>query len=71
MKMPMKWIELGVPAEGELLAIADLAKQRHIWRKAQGAISIQLPESSIKVDGDADRNRNVRILPLARNGRPR
>jgi len=46
-------IELGVPAEGELLAIADLAKQRHIWRKAQGAISIQLPESSIKVDGDA------------------
>jgi exoribonuclease II len=45
-------IELGVLAEGDLLAIADLAKQRFAWRKSQGAISIQLPESSIKVEGE-------------------
>ncbi len=45
-------IELGVTAEGELLAIADLAKTRHAWRKAQGAISINLPESVIKVADD-------------------
>ena len=46
-------IELGVTAEGELLAIAAAAKQRFTWRKRQGAITIQLPESSIKVEGDA------------------
>lgn len=45
-------IELGVQAEGELLAIADLAKTRLTWRKSQGAISINLPESSIKVAKD-------------------
>ncbi|MEM9948071.1 MAG: ribonuclease R family protein [Cyanobacteria bacterium P01_D01_bin.36] len=45
-------IELGVTAEGELLAIAALAKNRRDWRKAQGAISIDLPESVIKVDDD-------------------
>ncbi|MEL6552113.1 MAG: ribonuclease R family protein [Cyanobacteria bacterium J06621_11] len=47
-------IELGVTAEGELLAIADFAKARLAWRKSQGAIDIQLPESSIKVDRDQD-----------------
>ncbi|MEN8443917.1 MAG: ribonuclease R family protein [Cyanobacteria bacterium J06555_13] len=47
-------IELGVTAEGELLAIAELAKRRLSWRKSQGAIDIQLPESSIKVDKAAD-----------------
>ncbi len=47
-------IELGVEAEGEMLAIASLAKQRLTWRKAQGAISIHLPESSIKVDRSTD-----------------
>ncbi|MEL6605456.1 MAG: ribonuclease R family protein [Cyanobacteria bacterium J06614_10] len=45
-------VELGVQAEGELLAIAQHAKQRLAWRKAQGAINIQLPESSIKVTND-------------------
>ena len=47
-------IELGVQAEGELLAIAQFAKVRQNWRKSQGAISIQLPESSIKVNTEAD-----------------
>ena len=47
-------IELGVTAEGEMLAIADLAKARRTWRKSQGAIDIQLPESSIKVDREQD-----------------
>ncbi|NJM99860.1 MAG: VacB/RNase II family 3'-5' exoribonuclease [Phormidesmis sp. RL_2_1] len=45
-------IELGIEAEGELLAIAAQAKKRLAWRKSQGAISINMPESSIKVDGD-------------------
>jgi len=38
--------------EPELLAIAAWAKQRSLWRQSQGAISINMPESSIKVDGD-------------------
>ncbi len=42
-------IELGIEAEGELMAIAQAAEARLSWRKAQGAITIQLPESSIKV----------------------
>ncbi|MEO0707183.1 MAG: ribonuclease R family protein [Cyanobacteria bacterium J06649_5] len=45
-------IELGIEAEAELLAIAAAAKSRLSWRKSQGAISIQLPESSIKVNDD-------------------
>ncbi|MEM6867721.1 MAG: ribonuclease R family protein [Cyanobacteria bacterium P01_C01_bin.121] len=45
-------IELGVTAEGELLAIAALSKTRLAWRKSQGAISIDLPESIIKVTND-------------------
>ena len=45
-------LELGIEAEAELLAIAAQADQRLAWRKAQGAINIQLPEASIKVSGD-------------------
>lgn len=42
-------LELGITAEPELNAIAEWAKQRREWRKSQGAISINMPESSIKV----------------------
>ncbi|ESA39016.1 exoribonuclease ii [Leptolyngbya sp. Heron Island J] len=42
-------LELGLKAEPELNAIADCAKGRREWRKSQGAISINMPESSIKV----------------------
>ena len=42
-------LELGLKAEPELNAIAQWAKQRRQWRKSQGAISINMPESSIKV----------------------
>ena len=45
-------LELGVEAEAELLKLADWAKRRKTWRQSQGAISIQLPEASIKVSGD-------------------
>ena len=45
-------IELGIAAEGELLALAHQAKTRLNWRKSQGAISINMPESAIKVDND-------------------
>jgi exoribonuclease-2 len=44
---------LGVQAEPELEAIAFWAKRRSAWRQAQGAISIHMPESTIKVcDGE-------------------
>lgn len=42
-------LELGLKAEPELNAIADWAQRRRGWRKSQGAISINMPESSIKV----------------------
>ena len=45
-------LELGAPAESELAAIASWAQQRQVWREAQGAISIHMPESSIKVNDD-------------------
>jgi exoribonuclease II len=45
-------LELGVEAEPELEAIATWAKRRSSWRIAQGAISIHMPESSIKVQDD-------------------
>jgi exoribonuclease-2 len=43
----------GVQGESELEAIAKWAKRRQQWRQSQGAISINMPESSIKVkDGE-------------------
>ncbi|MBW4655119.1 MAG: ribonuclease R [Kaiparowitsia implicata GSE-PSE-MK54-09C] len=45
-------LELGVQAEPELQALHHWATQRFALRLAQGAISIRLPESSIKVLGD-------------------
>ena len=45
-------LQLGVQAESELAAIATLAKARQSWRQSQGAISIHMPESSIKVNDD-------------------
>ena len=45
-------LQLGVQAEPELEAIATWAKRRSSWRQSQGAISIHMPESSIKVKDD-------------------
>ena len=45
-------LELGIEAEPEIAAIASAAKLRQKWREAQGAISIFMPESVIKVNGD-------------------
>ncbi|MDX2232735.1 MAG: ribonuclease R [Leptolyngbyaceae cyanobacterium bins.349] len=45
-------LELGVQGESELEAIAHWAKRRRDWRMTQGAISINMPESSIKVEDD-------------------
>ncbi|NJP09595.1 MAG: VacB/RNase II family 3'-5' exoribonuclease [Leptolyngbyaceae cyanobacterium RU_5_1] len=42
----------GVQGESELEAIAHWAKRRQGWRQSQGAISIHMPESSIKVQDD-------------------
>jgi exoribonuclease II len=41
-----------VQGEPELEAIAHWAKLRKTWRQSQGAISISMPESSIKVKND-------------------
>lgn len=45
-------LELGIEAEPEISAIATLAKLRQKWRETQGAISIFMPESVIKVNGE-------------------
>lgn len=45
-------LELGIQAEPEISAIAAWAKRRQEWRQAQGAITINMPESSIKVQDD-------------------
>lgn len=45
-------LELGVEAESELSAISQWARVRQRWRQTQGAISIHMPESSIKVQED-------------------
>ncbi len=47
-------LQWGVQAESELEAIARWAKRREQWRQSQGAISIHMPESSIKVNSDGD-----------------
>ncbi|TAF04438.1 MAG: RNB domain-containing ribonuclease [Nostocales cyanobacterium] len=45
-------LQLGVEAEPEIAAIANLAKRRKTWRYNQGAISINMPEAMIKVKDD-------------------
>ena len=45
-------LELGVEAEPEIDAIAKWAQKRKAWRYTQGAISINMPEATIKVKGD-------------------
>ncbi|WP_449416202.1 ribonuclease catalytic domain-containing protein [Phormidium nigroviride] len=45
-------LHLAIAAEPEISAIAAWAKLRHGWRQTQGAISIYMPESVIKVSGD-------------------
>lgn len=45
-------LQLGVESEPELVAIANWARKRQAWRQAQGSISIQMPESLIKVQDD-------------------
>lgn len=45
-------LQLGVEAESQLEALAQWAARRQRWRHTQGAISIHMPESSIKVQDD-------------------
>lgn len=47
-------LEWNVQGESELEAIARWAKRRQQWRQSQGAISIHMPECSIKVRGDGE-----------------
>ncbi len=47
-------LDLGIQAEPELLAISAWATVRQQWRTTQGAISIRMPESSIRVVGEDD-----------------
>ncbi|MBE9033009.1 VacB/RNase II family 3'-5' exoribonuclease [filamentous cyanobacterium LEGE 11480] len=48
-------LDLGVRAEPEIHDLAKWAKLRKSWRKSQGAISIKMPESAVKVkDGGED-----------------
>lgn len=54
-------LELGIQAEPELHEIAYWANIRAKWREAQGAISIRMPESQIKVS-EAEDNIYIDIL---------
>jgi exoribonuclease-2 len=42
-------LHLDLQHEPEVTILNRWAKQRHAWRKSQGSINIQMPESSIKV----------------------
>ncbi|MGQ4649027.1 RNB domain-containing ribonuclease [Lyngbya aestuarii] len=47
-------LQLGIQAEPEIAALASWAQRRQEWRKSQGAISIHMPESVIKVRNDEE-----------------
>lgn len=47
-------LHLGIQGEPEIEALAKWAKRRTAWRQSQGAISIHMPESSIKVKSDGE-----------------
>jgi exoribonuclease II len=45
-------LQLRIPGEIEIESIAQASKLRHQWRKSQGSININTPESTVKVRGD-------------------
>ncbi len=45
-------LHMRITAEPEIYALNRWAKQRFQWRQSQGSISIYMPESVIKVDGE-------------------
>jgi exoribonuclease-2 len=45
-------LQIGIQAEPEIDALSVWAKRRKEWRNANGAISIYMPESVIKVNGE-------------------
>ena len=45
-------LDLALAAEPEILAMAQWAERRRVWRQTQGAININLPEKMIKVQDD-------------------
>ena len=45
-------LHLEITAEAEISILLKQAKQRQSWRQEQGAITIQMPESIIKVNAD-------------------
>ncbi|BAU12051.1 exoribonuclease II [Leptolyngbya sp. NIES-3755] len=47
-------LQLSVQNEPEIEALAKWAKRRTGWRQSQGAVSIHMPESSIKVKSDGE-----------------
>ncbi len=47
-------LQLGVQAESELEVLFQAAKRRQQWRHSQGAISIYMPESLIKVTANGE-----------------
>ncbi len=54
-------LQLDIQAEPELGAIASWAKQRQSWRMEQGAIRIQMPDSSVRVENDGE-NISIEVL---------
>jgi exoribonuclease II len=47
-------LELGLQTESALESLANWARLRKSWRQSQGAITIDMPESSIKVVNDGE-----------------
>ncbi|WP_309742141.1 MULTISPECIES: ribonuclease R [unclassified Chamaesiphon] len=45
-------LQLRIPGEMEVESLAKAAKLRNQWRTSQGSININMPESTIKVNGD-------------------
>ena len=45
-------LQLRIPGEIEIESIAQASTLRHQWRKSQGSIDINMPESTVKVSGD-------------------
>ncbi|MBU6229686.1 MAG: ribonuclease R [Cyanobacteria bacterium REEB459] len=55
-------LELGITAESELQQLAHWAQVRSQWRLTQGAISINMPEASIKVTANPDNDIVIEVL---------
>ena len=58
-------IAMDIPGEEEIKILAKTAKKREQWRKANGSVTISMPEAVIKVQNEEEEDVSIEILEMS------